>query len=118
MFLLSIFYNYTDGSDFVGREFTLTLSEEPNAVSCVGVQVTDDSTFEDVENFAVQLQTPGNEAAIRPGSATQATILIDDAGTSKSSYYVISHIQCLAADRKTDPSVFFYSLSVLCMYSD
>ena len=76
----------------MGGEFTLTLSEEPNAVSCVGVQVTDDSLFEDVENFAVQLQTPGNEAAIRPGSATQATILIDDAGISKSSYYVISHI--------------------------
>ena len=78
----------------MGGEFTLTLSEEPNAISCVGVQVTDDSSFEDVENFAVQLQTPGNEAAIRPGSATQATILIDDAGTSKSSYYaiVILHI--------------------------
>ena len=78
----------------MGGEFTLTLSKEPNAISCVGVQVTDDRTFEDVENFAVQLQTPGNEAAVRPGTATQATILIDDIGTSKSSCYavVISHI--------------------------
>lgn len=68
----------------MGGEFTLTLSEEPNAISCVGIQVTDDRTFEDLENFAVQLQTPGNEAAVRPGTATQATVFIDDAGTSKS----------------------------------
>ena len=98
----------------MGGEFTLTLSEEPNAISCVGVQVTDDSSFEDVENFAVQLQTPGNEAAIRPGSATQATILIDDAGTSKSSYYVISHIYSVPCSRQKnrDSRGSFYCLSI------
>ena len=101
----------------MGGEFTLTLSEEPNAISCVGVQVTDDSSFEDVENFAVQLQTPGNEAAIRPGSATQATILIDDAGTSKSSYYVISHIY-FSALQQTEKQRFkrFFLLFVYLMH--
>ena len=98
----------------MGGEFTLTLSEEPNAISCVGVQVTNDSSFEDVENFAVQLQTPGNKAAIRPGSATQATILIDDAGTSKSSYYVISHIYSVPCSRQKnrDSRGSFYCLSI------
>ena len=99
----------------MGGEFTLTLSEEPNAISCVGVQVTDDSSFEDVENFAVQLQTPGNEAAIRPGSATQATILIDDAGTSKSSYYVISHIYFSVLQRTEKQRFKRFFLQFVCL---
>lgn len=70
------------GSDFVGGEFTLTLSQEPNAISCVGVQIVDDRLFEDVEDFVVNLRVPSDEAAIRPGPSTQAMILIDDAGMS------------------------------------
>ena len=74
-----------------------------------------------MENFAVQLQTPGNEAAIRPGSATQATILIDDAGTSKSSYYVISRIYFSALQQTEKQIQVFFSpacLSYACTQID
>lgn len=45
-------------SDFVGGEFTFTLPQEPNAVSCVGVQIIEDRLLKDVENIAVDLQIP------------------------------------------------------------
>jgi len=80
--LRGITVTFVAGSDFVGGEFTLTLSQEPNAISCVGVQILDDRLFEDVEDFVVNLRVPSDEAAIRPGPSTQAMILIDDAGMS------------------------------------
>ena len=36
----------------------LALSQEPNAISCVGVQIVDDRLFEDVEDFVVNLRIP------------------------------------------------------------
>ena len=76
----SIALPFVAGSDFVGGEFTLTLAEEPNAISCVGVQILDDRLFEDVEDFVVTLRIPSDEATVQPGPSTQAMILIDDPG--------------------------------------
>jgi len=38
----------------------LALSQEPNAISCVGVQIVDDRLFEDVEDFVVNLRIPSD----------------------------------------------------------
>ena len=64
-------------ANFVGGEFTLTLLREPNAVSCVGVQIFDDRLLKDVENIDVDLQIPSDEAAVQSGPSTQAVIFTD-----------------------------------------
>ena len=43
----------------------LTLSQEPNAISCVGVQIVDDRLFEDVEDFVVNLRIPSESQVMR-----------------------------------------------------
>ena len=65
--------------DFGGAEtVTVTLSQEAGAVSCADIPIIDDSIFESVEEFQVQLTTDGNSTTIQLGDITMATVLIDD----------------------------------------
>ncbi len=59
---------------------TVTLETEAGAISCVDIDITDDSTFEDVENFQIFLSTGSNDTNIRTGEIVESTILIDDRG--------------------------------------
>ena len=49
-------------------------------MSCVEISITDDSIFESVEDFQVELTTAGNVPAIQIGTISIATVLIDDLG--------------------------------------
>lgn len=67
--------------DFGGEEFiSVTLSEEAGAMNCVEISIVDDSIFESVEDFQVELTTAGNVPAIQLGAFSIATVLIDDLG--------------------------------------
>ena len=67
--------------DFGGKEvISVTLSEEAGAVSCVEIPIADDSIFESVEDFQVELTTPDNVPAVQLGTISIATVLIDDLG--------------------------------------
>ena len=56
----------------------MTLSEEAGAVSCINIPIIDDSIFESVENFQIDLSTDGDLPAIQLGDIAMATVLIDD----------------------------------------
>lgn len=58
----------------------MTLSEEAGAVTCVDIPITDDSIFESVEDFRIEISTTGNDPAVQLGIITIATVLIDDLG--------------------------------------
>ena len=67
--------------DFGGDEFlTVTLPREAGAISCVDIPIIDDTIFESVEDFRVQLSIDGDLPGVELGDITIATVLIDDLG--------------------------------------
>ncbi len=77
-------FNSTGGDDFILAEIiSVTLETEAGAISCVDVDINNDATFEDVENFKVTLSSDENDTSIRTGEVTVSNILIDDRGKGR-----------------------------------
>lgn len=61
----------------------MTLPREAGARGCVDISIIDDSIFESVEDFRVQLSIDGDIPGVELGDITTATVLIDDLGNQK-----------------------------------
>ncbi len=65
---------------FLEEVLLVTLETEAGAITCVDIDIMDDTTFEDVENFRVALSTGSNDTNIQTGEIVESTVLIDDRG--------------------------------------
>lgn len=81
--LCHVHYIYNAGLlDFGGDEYlTVTLSRDAGSISCVNIPIIDDTIFESVEDFRIELSVDGDQPGIQLGDVTIATVLIDDLGT-------------------------------------
>ena len=58
----------------------MTLSRGAGAIGCVDIPIIDDTIFESVEDFRIELSIDGDLAGVELGDITIATVLIDDLG--------------------------------------
>ena len=78
MILISLLFSGV--LDFEGDSFTLTLSTDVGAMACIDIPITDDTNFEDVEFFTVELMADTDSGEIQIGDISEATVIIDDQG--------------------------------------
>ena len=69
----------SDGNDFVGGNYSVTLFEEANSSACILIELISDQILEGVEFFTVELRTP-HEQKIQLGKISETNITIIDAG--------------------------------------
>ena len=69
----------SDGNDFVGGNYSVTLFEEANSSACILIELISDQILESVEFFTVELRTPRDQR-IQLGKISETKITIIDAG--------------------------------------
>ena len=73
--------------DFGGDEVVVvTLSTEARAIGCISIPIVDDTIFESVEDFKIQLSIDGDLPRVELGDITVATVMIDDLGMYVTDY--------------------------------